>query len=158
MDIYLNTIAVVLKTLNLTLRPALEVGIVAKGTEVLAAVVMMVLDHLRLLLGDVARLRASFLPQPLLSWESFLSGLRMEEQEIDLIVRMVDNAVKRHQLFAVKGDFAQQRTNLRVALTRFVLFLLLLLPLRLAALATSSFVGSSVCARWVRGALRVGRR
>ena len=51
------------------LRRVLEVRIVTKWTEVLTAVIMMVLDHLRLLLGDVTRLRASFLPQPLLGWE-----------------------------------------------------------------------------------------
>ena len=54
---------------GLHLRPVLKVRIIAEGTEVLAAVVVMVLDDLRLLLGDVARFRASFPPQPLLRRE-----------------------------------------------------------------------------------------
>ena len=60
---------------------------------------MMVLDNLRLLLGDVARFRASFLPQPLLGWESFpflALRLRVDEQEVDLIMRIVDNPTGIH--------------------------------------------------------------
>ena len=47
----------------------LEVRIVAKRSEILAAIVVMVLDDLRLLLGDVARFSASLLLQPLLCRE-----------------------------------------------------------------------------------------
>ena len=51
---------------GLQLGRVLEARIVAKWSEVFAAIVVMVLDNLRLLLGDVARLGASLLIQPLL--------------------------------------------------------------------------------------------
>ena len=52
-----------------TFERVLKVWIVAKGTKVLAAIVMMVLNDLRLLLGDMARFGASLLLQPLLRGE-----------------------------------------------------------------------------------------
>ena len=79
-----------------TFERVLKVWIVAKGTEVLAAIVVMVFDDLRLLLGDVARFGASLLLQPLFSWEGCLFsvlGLRVEEQEVKLIMSMVDDPV-----------------------------------------------------------------
>ena len=47
------------------LRRVLEVRIIAQWTEVLAAVVVVVLDDLRFLLGDVARFGSGLLLQPL---------------------------------------------------------------------------------------------
>ena len=50
-------------------RHVLEVRVVAKRTEVLSAVVVVILDDLRFLLGDVARFGSGLLLQPLLRGE-----------------------------------------------------------------------------------------